>query len=223
MLTLRGIIVCFFAAASLTGCSDSSSTQQPASSVSVQELFPLSAGSEWCYDHTTFNADWSIKTHDTIVFSIIDSLVIYNQTYFQVAYNNTPVSYYYYNGKSDLFSVPVPGDYTPFRFFHVPIDAGKELTLYDSMFFDGTDTINSLNVLNHEFSNLPTQVPAGTFPCEKFELSETYGPKGKTNEATEVDYWYSKGVGWVKRETYGSNHGVKSPIVFLNLIEYHIK
>jgi hypothetical protein len=222
MTILRIVSLYFFAAIIFTGCSDSSTTTEPIASTPVQELFPLKVGNEWRYDHILFNPGWSIKAHDTVTFTVIDSLVVFNQIYYQIAYNGTPVSYYYQVGATDLYSVPVPGDDNPFHFLHLPIASGKEYTSVDTSFFDGTDSIVSREILNHEFSNLPTTVPAGSFACEQYTLHEFYGPTGKVEPTIDVLYWYSKGVGWVKRETYMWDNGTKDITVTFSLISYRV-
>lgn len=121
-----------------------------------------------------------------------------------------------------MYSVPVPGDNNPFRFLHLPIAAGKDYKSVDTTFFDGTDSVVSREILNHEFSDLPTTVPAGSFACEQYTLHEFYGPTSNVEPAADVSYWYSKGVGWVKRETYVWENGTKNPNVTFSLISYKV-
>ncbi len=192
----------------LLSCSDDNSNSP---TNSVKDLWPMTVGSRWVMEKTTFNKDGSVKSTENDTLTAIDTITYNGNKYVRILTADTDTLVYGYFDNW-LHKLEKDGDsWVDEQWLKYPVSQGEEYTKED-----GDKTVYTVLSLSGEVI-----VPAGSFMCIKYEAiryKDSDVPSSK-----EYNY-FCPGFGWIKYEYFRYNSDSTSYLSFrYELVDFSIK
>lgn len=173
---------------------------QTTTTYTIQDIFPLSAGSFSVIQTQKYDTSDAVIRTDTVLVRI-DSLVAYNGMQGYSTFYVDDYRVLFYKG-DDLMSGDFISEVDEFM-LRYPIPSGETYVSKDTTYSDSVRSRVTLRILSE---NEKVTVPAGTFDCIKYESIRMYGKPG-VYDTTSLSYsYYAPHVGYVKQEEY-RNYG----------------